>query len=579
MIKNAFALSFLLSFLVCLSAHTKEVKLKIVQTSDVHGNFFPEQLVSNLPTKGGLARVCRFVQQERQTYGDRLILLDNGDILQGHPGVYYYNYVDTSSPHLVSEIMNYMKYDACTVGNHDIETGHPVYNRWIRQSKFPVLGANVIDVKSNEPYLKPYVVIEREGVRVVVFGLVTPAIPVWVPQEMWKGLRFDDMEETARKWVPLIMEREKPDLLVGLFHSGQYAYNLEEAYRENASLEVARNVPGFDMVLIGHDHIREQKKVVNIAGDSVLVMNPANNALLAADVDVSFTLQHGKVTGKEITGRLVDVSEYLPCQDFMDHFAEAHDKITQFVSKQVGTFSETVPVLPAYFGSSAFIDLIHTLQLEVSGAEISLAAPLTYSDKIKKGNIFINDLFELYKYENQLYTILLSGRELKGVLEMSYALWTNRMRHPDDHLLLLKDVAGEKGMAARKAFRNFPYNFDSAAGIIYEVDVTKPKGAKVNIISMADGTPFRLDKRYRVAVNSYRGNGGGELLTKGAGISKEELRKRVVAHTDKDLRYYLMSYIEKRKKVSPRPLHQWKFVPVEWTVPAAERDFKLLSAE
>ena len=93
---------------------------------------------------------------------------------------------------------------------------------------------------------------------------------------------------------------------------------------------------------------------------------------------------------------------------------------------------------------------------------------------------------------------------------------------------------------------------------------------------MADGSPFDLNKRYKVAVNSYRGNGGGELLTKGAGIPQEELKDRILFATDKDLRFYLMQYIEKKGKVDAQPLNQWKMVPEEWTVPAAKREAESL---
>ena len=113
----------------------------------------------------------------------------------------------------------------------------------------------------------------------------------------------------------------------------------------------------------------------------------------------------------------------------------------------------------------------------------------------------------------------------------------------------------------------------------YTVDVTKPRGEKVNILSMADGTPFDMDKRYKVALNSYRGNGGGDLLTIGAVIAKEDLSERIVFATDKDLRYYLMQYIEQQKSLHPHAMHQWKFIPEEWTVPAAKRDYKLLFGE
>jgi len=188
----------------------------------------------------------------------------------------------------------------------------------------------------------------------------------------------------------------------------------------------------------------------------------------------------------------------------------------------------------------------------------------------------VSDMFNLYKYENMLYVMELSGKEIKGFLEMSYAMWTNQMKSADDHLLLFKQPIEE---GKRANFEYYSFNFDSAAGINYTVDVTKPRGEKVNILSMADGTPFDMDKRYKVALNSYRGNGGGDLLTIGAGIAKEDLSERIVFATDKDLRYYLMQYIEQQKSLHPHAMHQWKFIPEEWTVPAAKRDYKLLFGE
>lgn len=173
-----------------------------------------------------------------------------------------------------------------------------------------------------------------------------------------------------------------------------------------------------------------------------------------------------------------------------------------------------------------------------------------------------------------LYTMTLTGKEIKDFLEMSYAIWTNQMKSPDDHLMLLNEK--DKGFGR---FKNPSFNFDSAAGILYTVDVTKPQGEKINIRSMADGTPFRMDKMYKVAVNSYRGNGGGDLLTKGAGIPKQDLAKRIVFATEKDLRYYLMKRIEEVKELDPRPLNQWKFIPEKWVEPAAKRDYRLLFGE
>lgn len=568
-------LSAAFASLFLLSAQEREVRLKIVETSDVHGNYYPYDFMQKREAAGSLARVSSFVRQERETYGDNLILLDNGDILQGQPSVYYYNFVDTVSTHLAADMMNYMGYDAGSMGNHDIETGRAVFDRWAGDCRFPMLGANIVDVRSGEPHFKPYQVLERDGVKIVVLGMITPAIPVWLSENLWAGLRFDDMEETARRWMKTIREQEKPDVVIGLFHAGQQACLLGGKYRENASVEVARKVPGFDVVLFGHDHALECRKVVNVEGDSVLVANPANAARWVADVEIALKLKEGKVVGKETRGKLTAIEAYAPDKEFMKQFESQYEVVRQFVSKKIGTFTSTASTRPAYFGPSAFVDLIHTLQLAISGADISLAAPLSYDTEIKEGDVTVSDMFNLYKYENMLYTMSLTGREVHDALEMSYSLWTNRMESADDHLLLLR-AERRKGAEDRAAFQNFSYNFDSAVGIIYTVDVTKPAGEKVKIVSMADGTPFDMDRRYKVAVNSYRGNGGGELLTKGAGIAQDELKERILTSTDKDLRFYLMNYIERQGVIEPRALNQWKFVPEEWTESAARRDYELL---
>ena len=561
-----------------MEAQEKVVKLKIVETSDVHGNFYPYDFVRRQPSAGSLARVYPWVQQERRRFGDNLILLDNGDILQGQPSAYYYNYIDTVSPHLTAEMLNFMAYDAGNMGNHDIETGRAVFDRWIGDCRFPVLGANILDTATGKTHLKPYVVLEREGVKIAVLGMITPAIPMWLSENLWPGLRFEDMEAAARKWIPFIQEQEKPDVIIGLFHAGKNAVWMGGKYRDNASVEVASRVPGFDVVLAGHDHARACFKVANEAGDSVLVVNPANNAVTVGDVEITLTLRGGKVTDKLVEGRLTDVGALEPSPEFMQHFAGQYDAIQAFVSKKIGRFTQPISTRPAYFGPSAFVDLIHRLQLEIGKAEISLAAPLSFDARIEAGDIYVSDMFNLYKYENMLYTMSLSGKEIRGALEMSYALWTNQMHSPGDPLLLLRE-SSVSGAEERTFFQHPSYNFDSAAGIIYTVDITRPAGQKVTILSMADGTPFDENRMYKVAVNSYRGNGGGELLTKGAGISQEELKSRILFSTDKDLRYYLMQYIEQRQIVTPRSLDQWKFIPANWVKPAAERDYKKLFGE
>lgn len=549
-----------------------EVTLKLIETSDVHGCYFPYDFIRNKPMKGSLARVSSYVKEQREKY-ENVILMDNGDILQGQPVAYYYNYMDTISEHVCAAMLNYMKYDVGTMGNHDVETGHAVYDRWVRQCNFPVLGANIVDNKTGKPYLPPYQVIEKEGVKIAILGMITPAIPSWLPEQLWSGLHFEDMEDCARKWVKIIREKENPDVLVGLFHAGPEGNKLDNVV-ENGSGNVAKSVPGFDVVFMGHDHARRNEKVVNVEGDSVLLIDPANMSKVVSEVTFTIKKQDGKVVSKQVEGKLVNMDGYAPDADFMNIFSGAYETTMDFVSRNIGRIEHTISSKEAFFGPSAFVDLIHQLQLDITGADISFCAPLSAYAEIKKGDICVSDMFNLYKYENLLYTMKLTGKEIKDFLEMSYALWTNQMQSPDDHLMLLNEEDNGFGR-----FKNPSFNFDSAAGIIYTVDVTKPQGEKIRIERMANGEPFDLNKTYRVAVNSYRGNGGGDLLTKGAGIPKTELAKRVVYSTDKDLRYYLMKRIEEVKVLDPKPLNQWKFIPEEWTVPASKRDYDILFGE
>ena len=557
-----------------INAQEHTIKLKIVQTSDIHGNFFPYDFINRKAWGGSLARVHAFAEEQRKTFGENLILLDNGDILQGQPSVYYYNFIDTVSSHLCADMLNFMRYDAANMGNHDIETGHAVYDRWVKECNFPVLGANIIDTKTGAPYLPPYKIIERDGIKIAVLGLITPAIPAWLAENLWEGLQFEDMETSARKWVKIIQEKEKPDILIGLFHSGRDASKNTGKWNENASLTVAQNVPGFHIVLMGHDHRQFCQNVPNCEGNYVMAVNPGSNGNDVSDIDITIT-KNGNETSMNIDARLTDMNKYEPSKEFMAHFKKQYDDVDNFVKQKIGTITASLDTRPAYFGSSAFIDFIHTLQLAISGADISFAAPLSFDATIDKGDIYMSDMFNLYKYENMLYVMELTGKEIKDYLEYSYSIWTRQMTSPDDSLLLLKDITPEEDKS-HAIFANPSYNFDSAAGIIYTVDVTKPQGEKISISSMTDGTPFLMDKTYKVAINSYRGNGGGELLTRGAGIPQDQLHARIVFSTDKDLRFYLMEYIRKQGTLSPKALNQWRFIPDEWVKQAAKRDYDLL---
>ena len=571
--KKLFSILLLTALSIASYATEKTVSLRFIETRDVHGSFFPYDFTNRKPRQGSMARVSSYVKQLRKQYGNNVVLLDNGDILQGQPTSYFYNYVATNDINIAAEVINYLGYSAQTIGNHDIEPGHAVYDKWIKEVKCPVIACNVINKKTGKPYTQPYAILKRNGVKIAVLGMLTPAIPNWLTENIWEGLRFEDMVTSAKKWMKIIQEKEHPDVVIGLFHSGREGGITTNEYQEDASCAVAKQVPGFDVIMFGHDHTRFNQKIKNIEGKEVLCIDPANNAMTVAQADVTLTLHNGKVTKKQVTGTLVDVTQMQVDEEYMAHFKPQIAKVNNFVDRVIGNFTNTIYTRDSYFGSSAFNDFILNLELQITKADIAFNAPLQFNASIKAGPVRVADMFNLYRFENQLYVMRLTGEEIRKHLEMSYDLWVNTMKSPDDHLLLLADTRGD---AQRLGFKNFTFNFDSAAGIDYIVDVTKPDGQKVKILQMSNGQPFDEHKWYTVAINSYRGNGGGELLTKGAGIPKDSLNSRIIYRSPRDQRYYLMQEIEKMGTVTPKANNNWKFVPENWTKPAATRDSLLL---
>jgi 2',3'-cyclic-nucleotide 2'-phosphodiesterase/3'-nucleotidase len=562
---------------------TKTVRLKVIETSDVHGHFFPYDFMEKKDIKGTLVRANTYLNKQRELYGDNLLLIDNGDILQGQPCVYWSNYVMPEDENLAASVINYMKYDAETVGNHDIEPGHKVYDKWIREVRCPLLGANIVkeefknaEARPSNIYtgLKPYSVHYKDGVKICVIGLLTPAIPNWLNQSIWKGMEFEEMVSCAKKWVKYIQENEKPDLIFGLFHSGLNGGIKTDEFEEDATEAVAKEVPGFDIIFFGHDHQVHNIWITNYEGKKVLCIDPSCYVKNVAEAEIELTYRNGRLTKKDIKGNIVNVLDEEIDQQMLSHFQPKIDEIKQYVDRKIGRFENPIYTRESFFGNSAFTDLIHNLQMQISKADISFNAPLSFNTVINAGDVTQGDMFKLYRFENLLFVLRMTGEEIRKHLEFSYDMWTNTMTSPDDHALRLNDASRDDQQ--RTGFQYYTFNFDSACGIDYEVDLTKPDGQKVRILQMSNGEPFDEKRWYKVVMNSYRANGGGELLTLGAGIPKDSLDNRVIWHTDLDQRHYLTEEIRRMGTVNPQPNHNWHFIPEAWVKPALERDRKIL---
>lgn len=550
----------------------EKADLVVLYTTDVHGACLHYDIRHDRPANTSLANVCTYLNEQRTANPDGVIMLDTGDFLQGQPSMYYYNFVDTTSSHVVADIYNYLGYDALGMGNHDIETGESVYlNRFPNQLNMPLLCANAIDQRTGQPMFQPYSVMEKQGIRVAVLGMITPNIAAWLPKQLWPHLEFQDMVECAQHWVPIIQQKEKPDLLIGLFHSGSdYTSNgadLDTYKNENGGIPAAVKVPGFDIVLCGHDHQVNLSTTANVEGDTIQIIDAHTqaNKVGRADIHLTYDAQSGKYQ-KQITTSLVDMKDYAPDAEFCQHFQYAVDSVNNYVNKSIGYLESTLYGEESLYGPSEFMDFIHDVQLWATNADISFASVLTPHDSVPAGDLTMRQLFTLYKYENLLFKIRMTGEEVKKYLEFGFDRQFNVMKSEKDHLLCFK--LGENGEILSNHFGpqyvTPTFNFTSAAGIRYTLDLSKPKGERLTIHSLSDGTPFDLAQEYTVALNSYQASGGGDFIPIGVGWSKDELDAHLISAEPKDVRLYVADYIEAKGTIKPRIRSDWEIIPTDW---------------
>jgi len=554
-------------------------KIQIIATTDIHGSIFSYDFINNQKTRGSLGALTKYLDSLKNKDNIEILLFDNGDILQGQPPVYYCNYLDTANKHIASRVLNFMNYDAATVGNHDIEPGHAVYDKIKKEFNFPWLAANIINDKTDQPYFQPYIVIDKAGMKIAVLGMVTPAIPNWLPKEVYSGMYFEDMLISSKKWVKKIRGQEQPDLMIGLFHSGLGKLSSKDM-KENAVLDIANKVNGFDIIFYGHDHQQNILKTENQHGDTVLLINPGANAKKAAVVNVSTGKSMNKTYLKRSKAGFIDLQKYEPTEEFKMEFEPFKKEIKKFVSNKVAYLPENIFAGNALFGPSKWMQLIHKVQLKHAHADLSFSAPLSIYNKLNDGELTTGDLFEFYRFRNLLYTIKLSGKEIHDYLEYSYANWFNTMNSSAGHLLNFKLDSNNQPFYSENyghyLLNGTYYNFDSGYGIDYVVDLTKPSGERVQIKSFSNGDPFFPDQYYKVALNSYRANGGGGHLTEGAGLSKSEIDQRVMNIRKKDIRYLILEEIQKEDTLKINLEKNWKVKPFSWWKETKSKDSLLL---
>lgn len=550
-------------------------EITLLATNDVHGTWFGEDYVTGIPKKS-LMSIMTCIDSVRKADGkENVVLLDAGDCLQGDNAPYYYNFIDTVTPHLFPRLAKYMGYDAITVGNHDIEPGHAVYDRVRKQLedyKIPFLAGNAIREDDSKPYFRDYVILKKNNLKIAVIGYTNPNIAAWVPKSHWEGMRFESLIPYAQENVNRIREKEKPDLVILSIHSG--LGKGDGTILESQAMDLYKSIKGVDLIVCSHDH---RPYIDN--NDSIAIINSGSHSRNVAYARISLSYEKGKLKNKNTDVKLIPVD---PSKTDSTMFSAFHDdfiKVKEFTLREIGFSDVDFVSRDSYIGMSPYINFIHRISLYGSGADVSFAAPLNFDTEVKKGKIIYNDLFKIYPYENNLVVVEMTGNEIKNYLEYSYDGWINGTG--SEHLLKIQNKADERYGKNRWSFVNRSYNFDSAGGLVYTVDLSKPFGQRISIVSMTGGRPFHEDSKYNVAMTSYRASGAGDLITKGAGIDINTMDGRIKERL-KDIRSIIYDYIKDNETIRPEEISDpgiignWKFVPEDKVGRRMREDLKLL---
>ncbi len=548
----------------CSTLKDGEYNLSVISTGDGHGNWFSKPYSESSKVRGTIMAQSKFVNDIRSEKGeDNVILVDAGDNFLGNNAAFYYDYADTLSPYLYPRLAEYMKYDAVVAGDSDFEAGKGVFDRaavGFRKAGIPFLAGNVVRTSNGKRYMKTSTVVKKNGVKVAILGYTNAATGELIDKSLYQGLEFKSLIPLVQEDVDNVRRKEKPQVVIVVAHTS--VGKGDGANAEKQGLDLYNSLHGVDFVIAGHDHSTK-----NLSTDSIALIDSGKGGQSVGLGELRLVVKGGKIVGKEISAKTTSLSSQNVDTQMESTFAPEFNAVKEFTGKKIGTIQKDMASREFYWGQCDYLNFLHALALSYHPIDVSLTATLLIDGKIEAGDVTFDDIRTLYPYANKLVVLNLTGKEIKNYLEASYDLWIETVSGSDaDHVLRMKQSKDYgSGQMAWKLAKS-PANFDSAAGINYTVDVTKPCGSRVDIISMADGSAFDTDKIYSVGITSYRAVGSGGLL-QAAGLKTIDDVESRITFRGPEFRTILYDYFKKNGTVdpavigSPSVVGTWKFIP------------------
>lgn len=568
-----------LALSACSTLKDGEYNLSVVSTGDGHGSWFAKPIEDGGRARSSLMAQSAFVNGVRAEKGaDNVILVDAGDNFFGSGAPFYYNYVDTTSAHLYPRLASYMKYDAVVAGHSDIESGHRVYDRVakeMRKEGVPFLAGNALSYRNGKSYFPAYSIIRKGGVKVAVLGYTNAANASLMDGSCVSGIRFESLLPLVQEDVDKVRSKEKPQVVIVVAHTAMGKGDGQNL--EKQGLDLFKSLRGVDVVVTGHDHANKV-----MSADSIVVLDCGRTGQNAGVTDVKLVVKGGKVVSRTLDARMASIKSEEYDTAMEEAFRSDYEKVHNFMTEPVGEIKKDLVSREFYYKQCDYMNFLHALAFSAYPVDISLSATLLIDGKVPAGEVRYQDIRKVYPYENKLVVLRLTGAEIMKYLEASYDAWINTVAEPSDDAHVLKIKQSKDYSTGKMAWKlaKSPANFDSAAGINYTVDVTKPYGSRVKVLGMADGSAFEVDKEYTAAITTYRSVGSGGLL-KAAGLTDMKSVEDRIVYRGPEFRTILYQYFKKNGSVDPevigdpKVIGSWKFIP-EFAPAAIKADVELL---
>ena len=570
-------------------AADETVDFAFLVTSDLHGQIYATDYSAGYEKSGnysrGLTRVSSYIKEMRTQYGDNLYVADLGDTIQGAPLTYYYAFNKPEVDDPAIKAFRTIGYDMWVVGNHEFNYGLDILNRQLAyatsastatEKQMTVCMANYLDAATNSDRSKnwatwkgydPYVIKDFGGVKVAVIGFGNPNVPKWDVPANWQGIYFADIIETYKHYEAEMLAQA--DMIVVMAHSGINASPSDSDFVE----QLVKETNTISFAFSGHEHGKDVNVIKNKDGKDVNVLQPYTKARRISQVEVSFNKTTKEAT---IAAKNVNTEDYTLDEELAAILAP-YEKTTweDYMLTKIGEAAGDYPAANLGTAPSAFMDLINKVQIwgaydntgkntpdnpdDDTPAMLSISAPLTSGSKenlIAKGDIYLGDMFSLYRFENWFYQITMTGEEVHQWLEFAATK--------------IKADEGTGEPVVSDGDLTY-YDVIYGDGFSYVIDYTAPEGSRV-IKMTYNGKAVLPDQKFTVVVNNYRYNGGGDyvnyLNAHGCDFTPND-PARIIYSTQFNMlngedegqaRTLLTRYIEKNSPITPEITSTWKLV-------------------